>query len=458
MIAKALAVICLLFMVLLPVFAAGTPVNGRLGALTGAGDGQEMLAKVRLNESMQSEVQGSMGKSRASVTGHLSGGAASPGTATVARVTDMRSWSNPDYTRIVITLDREVHFSHHKLRQDRSGALPERIYIDIPSARIAPGVKDLPIGDGLLKMARIGQYKPDVVRVVLDVENIRDFKLFPLSDPFRIIVDVRGERRLELSRMETSIRPAEPPLRKPTRHVDPIRGEDSTQQSFMPAKIRRVVIDPGHGGHDPGAVAVNGLKEKDVVLELGMRLSRRIKQDLGLDVIMTRSSDVFLPLEERTAIANKVNADLFVSIHANAALNKSASGIETYYLNLAKTDKAARVAARENNTSLEKVGQLQTILFDLMANAKINESARLADDVQKSLCGRIGKIYPSVRNLGVKQGPFYVLLGATMPSILVESGFISNTHEADLFADQGYQDAVVNGIVDGIREYIRQIH
>ena len=139
-------------------------------------------------------------------------------------------------------------------------------------------------------------------------------------------------------------------------------------------------------------------------------------------------------------------------------MNRSAAGIETYYLNLAKTDKAARVAARENNTSLEKVGLLQAILFDLMANYKINDSARLAEEVQKNLCDRVSKKYDGTRNLGVKQGPFYVLVGATMPSILVETAFISNEHEAGLLENKEYQETTASGILQGIRNYIKGLH
>ncbi|MRR53053.1 MAG: N-acetylmuramoyl-L-alanine amidase [Deltaproteobacteria bacterium] len=373
-----------------------------------------------------------------------------------ALVTDLRSWSNPDYTRIAVTLDREVTFTPHKLRRDPQVSLPERIYIDFAGARIAPGVKDISIGDGLLKTARVGQFRSDVVRVVLDIENIQDYKIFPLSDPFRVIIDVKGERRTEISRLENTIQASRP---EPVPEREPVRVERvSTGSSFKPAKIRRIVVDPGHGGHDPGAIGADGLKEKDIVLSIGLKLARQLKEQLGLDVVMTRSTDVFIPLEERTAIANKVNADLFLSIHANASLNRSASGIETYYLNLAKSDKAVRVAARENNTSLEKVGLLQNILFDLMANYKINDSARLADDVQKSLHGKLEKKYSGVKNLGVKQGPFYVLLGATMPSILVETAFISNEHDAELLADSNYHEATAAGIVEGVRSYIKQLH
>jgi N-acetylmuramoyl-L-alanine amidase len=201
----------------------------------------------------------------------------------------------------------------------------------------------------------------------------------------------------------------------------------------------------------------DGTKEKDVVLEMGLRLAKKIREELGIDVVMTRSSDIFIPLEERTAIANKVNADLFISIHANSSLSKSAAGIETYYLNLAKTEKAARVAARENNTSLDKVNLLQAILFDLMANYKLNDSARLADDVQKNLYRKIDKQFGGTRNLGVKQGPFYVLVGATMPSILVETAFISNGTEVERLKNSKYQDTTVSGIVEGIREYIASL-
>jgi len=373
-----------------------------------------------------------------------------------ALLTEVRTWSNPDYTRIAVTLDREVKFTYHKLKRNQEAALPERIYIDIAGARMAVGVRDIPIGDGLLKMARVGQYRPNVVRVVLDIENIRNYKIFPLSDPYRIIIDVKGERKAEISRLDDSLS-ANVPL-PDTGDAPPADEKEPRPKMIKPGKVRRIVVDPGHGGHDPGALGPDGIKEKDVVLEIGSKLSRKIREEMGIDVVMTRSTDVFIPLEERTAIANKVNADLFVSIHANASLNKSASGIETYYLNLAKTDKAARVAARENNTSLEKVGLLQSILFDLMANYKINDSARLAEDVQKSLVHRITRRHSEVKNLGVKQGPFYVLVGATMPSILVETAFISNEHEADLLTDQEYQETTASGILDGIRTYIKALH
>lgn len=369
-----------------------------------------------------------------------------------ALVTELRYWSNPDYTRIAVTLDRDVPYEYHQLKQGASGKLPPRLYLDLKGARLAKGIKDVPIGDGLLRMARVGQYRSDIVRIVLDIDTMKEFKIFPLSDPARIIIDVKGERRTEFSRIDQSIEAAPPAAAEIKVQVPEEKKGAATK--FKPGKIRRIVVDPGHGGHDPGAMNPDGTREKDVVLGIGLKLAKKIREELGIDVVMTRSTDVFIPLEERTAIANKVNADLFVSIHANASLNRSTTGIETYYLNLAKTAKAAQVAARENNTSLEKVSLLQATLFDLMANYKLNDSARLADDVQKAVCKMVAKQYIGVKNLGVKQGPFYVLVGATMPSILVETAFISNENEAGRLKDPEYQETTAAGIIEGIKGYI----
>jgi N-acetylmuramoyl-L-alanine amidase len=441
---------------LVPLAAGAQGISGTELTSNTLTNGRIQICKVNVRDTAgKGTVSQRIGGSKSEAGQTLGDDIGSPGLPQ-ALVTDLRYWSNPDYTRVVVTLDREVAFTPHKLRRDNQSSLPERIYIDFDSARIAPGVKDVSIEDGLLKSARVGQYRPNVVRVVLDIENIHDYKIFPLSDPFRIIIDVKGERKTEISRLEDTIRASRP---EPVPAKEPGRTErGNTVTRFKPAKIRRIVIDPGHGGHDPGAMGADGLKEKDIVLSIGLKLARQLKEQLGIDVVMTRSTDVFIPLEERTAIANKVNADLFLSIHANASLNKSASGIETYYLNLAKTDKAARVAARENNTSLEKVGLLQNILFDLMANYKINDSARLADDVQKALHGRLEKKYSGIKNLGVKQGPFYVLVGATMPSILVETAFVSNEHDAELLKDSDYQESTAAGILEGVRNYIKELH
>ncbi|MFZ3209406.1 MAG: AMIN domain-containing protein, partial [Geobacteraceae bacterium] len=168
-----------------------------------------------------------------------------------ALVKEMRYWSNPDYTRVAVTLDREVKFEPNHLPANRETDTTSRLYIDLSDARIAPGIKDIPIGDGLLKTARIAQYRPDIVRVVLDMESIKDYKIFTFSDPFRIIIDVKGGQRAEFSRLpETSIAPMPPPV--PATSTQ--QTEEKPKSSARPAiaKVRRIVVDPGHGGHDPG--------------------------------------------------------------------------------------------------------------------------------------------------------------------------------------------------------------
>jgi N-acetylmuramoyl-L-alanine amidase len=352
-------------------------------------------------------------------------------------VTELKHWSTPDYTRVSVALEQDAKFEYHKI--------PSRLYIDINGAHLNRGVKDLTIGDGLLKSVRIAQYRAGTVRVVLDLDSIKEYKVFTFSDPFRIIVDVKGDRRQEISASKEVIE---------TPKHEPAPEKQKPAQPFKPGKIRRIVVDPGHGGHDPGAMSPSGTREKDIVLQIGTKLADRIRQDLGIDAVMTRSTDVFIELQERTAIANKVGADLFVSVHANASVNHAANGIETYYLNLAKTEKVAQLAAKENGTSLEKVSLLQAVLFDLMANYKLNDSAHLANEVQRALHKKALTGYPAVKNLGVKQGPFYVLVGATMPSILVETAFVSNERDEQKLKDPAYQDLTADGILTGIKGYI----
>jgi len=380
--------------------------------------------------------------------------------AVPAQLTEVRHWSTPDYTRIAVTLSHETPFEKHEIAKAPGSGILSRIFFDVNGARLAPGAKDLAIADGLLKSVRVAQYKPDTVRVVLDVDNIKDYKIFTFSDPFRIIVDVKGEKPAEISALSPAVSaPVQSSVEtlkelQTQLHRESATMKPSPRPRLKPGSIRRIVVDPGHGGKDPGAVGLSGLQEKDVVLAIGQKVAKKLKDDLGIDAVMTRSTDVFIELQERTAIANQVGADLFISIHANAALNRKASGIETYYLNLAKTEKAAQLAARENGTSLEKVSLLQAVLFDLMANYKLNDSAHLAEEVQKALFKRLAGQDPSTKNLGVKQGPFYVLVGATMPSILVESAFISNLQDEMKLADPHYLEETAEGIIDGVVAYI----
>ncbi|MDY6905753.1 MAG: N-acetylmuramoyl-L-alanine amidase [Thermodesulfobacteriota bacterium] len=356
-------------------------------------------------------------------------------------VTNLRYWSNPSYTRVVIDADNKTTFTHNLLRKDPKNGKPPRLYVDVNNSRLDRELsRQIPINDDLLKNVRAGQFTPSAVRVVIDIKSFERYNIFSLNNPFRIVIDVMGENGSATT-------------------ADAGRSAQQTGPASLAEqlslKVRRIVIDPGHGGKDSGAPGCQyGVKEKEIVLEIAQKLATKIHRELACETIITRTGDEFLTLEERTAIANMKNADLFVSIHTNACPSDGAYGIETYFLNFATDEDAMRVAALENSTSRKNISDLQEILQDLMQNAKINESSRLAGYVQNSLCGELKKHYNRIKNKGVKQAPFYVLLGAQMPAILVETGFISNRMECDRLVNTTYQDRLCNGIVKGLKAYI----
>ncbi|MFW6332310.1 MAG: N-acetylmuramoyl-L-alanine amidase [Thermodesulfobacteriota bacterium] len=368
----------------------------------------------------------------------------------------LRVWSNPNYTRIVVDADHPTSFRHHLLNPDTAHHKPQRLYIDFDNSRLGRKLeKVIPINDNLLTATRAGQRNPNVVRVVVDIKSFQSYKVFALQNPFRTIIDIWGTETLyaESSKPPPVSEPVMPVVNRPS--TLPITPQDLAKQLAL--GVRRIVIDPGHGGHDPGAPGcMKGVNEKDIVLQIALRLARKIRRELGCEVILTRSDDRFLSLEERTAIANTKNADLFVSIHANAHTDRRAYGLETYFLNLATDEDAVRVAARENATSRKNISDLQTILSDLMKNSKINESSRLAGYVQKSMTSHLKGHYSNIKDKGVKQAPFYVLLGAQMPSILVEAAFISNPRECKRLMDGNYQEHLSSAIIRGIRAYITE--
>ncbi len=377
----------------------------------------------------------------------------------LVEVKSLRFWSNPGYTRVVLDLSREAEYRFATLPPEPKEGVGPRVYVDISGSQRGRGLdRLLEIDDGLLRRVRTGAPAPGKTRVVLDLVGKADFKVFHLEDPYRIIIDVGGERQPVISSNPPELRSL-PPGRD-----DGIAGlldkapRDEPPSLHLPKDkgkggLRRIVVDAGHGGKDPGAVGPNGVLEKDVTLAMAKRLKKHLEKDLGCEVILTRDRDVFLPLEERTAIANKVGADLFISLHANASPHRTAYGTETYYLNLAKNEQAAAVAARENGTTLKEVSDLEAILFDLMANSKINESGRLAAEIQKSLVDQLSRKYSNVKDLGVRQGPFYVLLGATMPSVLVEAAFISHRREEARLTDGNFQDHTARAISRAVRNY-----
>lgn len=399
-------------------------------------------------------------------------------------VLPVKYWSSDNYTRVVIMASGPVNYKEVLLEETKN--TPRRLYIDFKKSYIEPQYRaPVPIEDGLLRRIRTGQFSPDTVRVVLDIESIGNYKIFSLPDPFRVVIDVRGniaEKQPEKPKPISIVKSPEQ-IKKEFNEQDDstaivvlrdrkkiavskkAKVAEAKNDTLPPAQplslaqqlglgVKRIVIDPGHGGKDPGAMAF-GMKEKDIVLGIAKKLAPVLERELACEVILTRSDDTFIPLEERTAIANTKNADLFVSLHINAHPSAKVRGLETYYLNLTTNAEAMRVAARENATSTHQMSDLQDILSDIMKNSKINESSRLAQQVHNTILSTAEQRgYTDIKNLGVKQAPFYVLIGAQMPAILIEIAFISNETDVQNLQDPKFLDMLTEEITSGIRAYV----
>jgi N-acetylmuramoyl-L-alanine amidase len=222
-------------------------------------------------------------------------------------------------------------------------------------------------------------------------------------------------------------------------------------------KLGRVVIDAGHGGKDTGTIGPNGLMEKDLVLDVALRLGRLINERLGADVVYTRSSDVFIPLEERTKIANDQRADLFISVHANSSAESSATGVETYYFNLTSDKKGLDLASRENATSVSSISDLNDMLHRAVLQAKLEESREFAQKIQQALWVNSKRMNNKAHDRGVRQAPFVVLIGATMPSVLAEIGFVSNPHDERLMKRSDQRDKIAEALLRGVTQYANSL-
>ncbi|HHO75428.1 MAG TPA: N-acetylmuramoyl-L-alanine amidase, partial [Deltaproteobacteria bacterium] len=372
------------------------------------------------------------------------------GSSSHATVKKVRQWSNKDYNRVVIDLEKEIPFSTMTLGPDKNAGRPDRLVIDLDNARTLPGAQyKTSVNEGILSDIRLSQFNRDKVRVVLDLTGKPYYETFILQDPPRLVIDVSSNRKSikDVASYQSNIKK----VRSGTPTIMPTDMPSIASQFSL--KVSRIVIDPGHGGKDPGALGPGGIKEKDITLAIGKLLAKRLKQE-GFEVYLTRQTDVFLTLEERTTFANRKKADLFISIHVNSNVDTSVRGIETYFLNLTTDASAIEVAARENATSSKSISDLQLIINDLMLNSKINESSKFADSVHKYVMSSAKNVGYRGRDLGVRQAPFYVLLGAQMPSILVELGFITNSTDLSLLRKETYQKTMVDGIAKGINNYI----
>jgi N-acetylmuramoyl-L-alanine amidase len=479
------------------------------------------------------------------------------------RVTGLRHWSTPDYSRIAVDLDGGIKFESQRI------AGPDRIFFDLLNTRLDSQLlaRSFDVDDSFLKKIRISQFQPGRTRVVLEVNDVSDFRASLKSDPPRLVIDVRSkEGRNQALKQATpredsspvsgddkadaqttlakhatkaesptdspnpcrdpgsdsdncptaseekvspqnvvvsragvkktivdaddddqpaasSVAQLDPPKIKPARKtVPPVAASELpiSKKSKQPApsddvvareaqptasgdrsltralglKIGKIVIDPGHGGHDTGTIGPKGLQEKDLVLDVSRRLGKLLTTRLGSEVIYTRRDDTFIPLETRTAIANQEGADLFVSVHANSSHDPDARGVETYYLNFTSSPDALEVAARENAVSEKTIHELQDLVKKIALKEKIEESQEFAGDVESSLHSGLAAKNPGLRDRGVKKAPFIVLIGANMPSILAEISFVSNPGDERKLRTPDYRQRIAESLYRGIAKYV----
>jgi N-acetylmuramoyl-L-alanine amidase len=457
-------------------------------------------------------------------------GGESPKSVDAPRIEKIKTSVTPNSTEIVLELEDSVQYVSGRI------ANPDRIYFDLQSARLSPAVArgNVRVSGDLLTKVRVAQNQFGVVRVVLDVNGVKDYAASLLQKPPRLVIELYGDsagpsktailQAAKSTKAENPVpateRPApsetaisaeaipssmptpnltsakeavssdgssaavpavakplpapvktlrttstknpatgKPDLVQPAATPQPTRDGQSTLTRALGLKIGRIVIDAGHGGHDTGTIGPTGLMEKDLCLDVALRLGKIIQQKLpGADIVFTRSDDTFIPLEERTHIANQTKADLFISIHANSSPDHGARGVETYYLNLKGSAEAMEVAARENSVSQENIHDLQDVVKRIAQTEKIDESRELAADIQDSLSKRIQKTAKPVKNRGVRKAPFVVLIGADMPSILTEISFLSNASDEQLLKKPEHRQRIAEGVYQGVAAYLESLN
>lgn len=421
-----------------------------------------------------------------------------------ATIKDIQRVVLPDAVRVTIELDAEVPFHEERL------ADPARVFLDLFSTDAAPALVDRTLrydaDDDVVRQVRVGRRPKNTTRVVLETAGVSSYSVYALYDPYRLVIDCARAAPRAAPAMQHDL-PSPPLARRKfaanwtsqlpsgrpaaTRLLAAVRASLQTEASAalpapvsvdelpahrpeplapataMPAKnlgggfsiarqlglnVSRIVVDPGHGGHDPGAEG-QGVSEAELVLDIALRLEAILKKTPGIDVILTRRTDDFVPLQERTAIANREGADLFLSIHANASSSPQARGIETYFLNFANSQRSAAVAARENSASGQAMGALPDMIKAIALNNKLDESRDFASQIQRAMLQKLRLANKALKDLGVKQAPFVVLIGAAMPSVLAEISFVTNPQEARLLRGSPYRQRIAEALSAAIRTY-----
>lgn len=350
-------------------------------------------------------------------------------------VVDVRTWSYEAYTRVVLELSRKVRLPSAglvRLAPNRRAGRPERLYLDVPGIWVGRRYeKGVEVGDGLLAGVRVGQNTLRQSRLVIDLERYDHHRIFTLPSPPRIVVDVYGDsaphRREANERLPTGLR-----------------------------RVHTVVVDPGHGGRDPGATGIGGLREKDVNLAIARRLAKRLESS-GFKVVLTRSKDRWVNLEERTAIAESAGGDVFISIHANSSEKAGTRGFEIYTLDENHERHSLQVASRENGVPSSELNPLQRALAKLRVDEAASHSNRLARLVHHEVIAGARKRKHSLPDLGIKKGPFYVLFMSSMSSVLIETGFLTNRDDAKLLRSARYHRELADSITKGVVGYRRMM-
>ena len=366
-----------------------------------------------------------------------------------AQVKNLDYFTTSNWTRVILTLDKKAVYTYQALKKDFKQKKPPRFYIDIKNSVLPKEFKKKIVSNnGIIKKLRIAQFNPQTTRLVIDLYTLTETKVFAtkLGKEHKIIIDILGNSESpQLNAILDELK------------QDNKKSSNINLAEAFGLKVKRIIIDPGHGGKDPGAVGNKQYYEKKIVLKLALMLKKELKKALPkIDILLTRETDKFISLEKRTAFANSKKGDLFISLHCNALENTKVRGIETYYLSLTKNKTALNLAARENSSSLKNISDLQAILNDLINQTKVPESKKLAEVVQKNIVQELKKKY-APRNLGVKKAPFLVLIGSQMPSILVEVGFLTNKNERILLSRNSYLKEISQGITKGVVSYTKSI-
>lgn len=381
-----------------------------------------------------------------------------------AEVLSLRYHQHPDFFRIVLEIEKIREFYSAELKD------PERLYLDIFQARLKSGLHgtSYQINSPGVKTLRLAQKNPSTVRLTIELVPgaKQNEKIYYLKNPNRLVVDVYARPGPE----PAAPRPpasSSPSGSRPSGSETAAR--DSSPQPPSPSAsgyslvrqlglgVKRIVLDPGHGGADPGCISPSGLKEKDVALDLARRLKTMLETQGKFEVFLTRETDLSLPLEKRTAFANQKGADLFISIHLNASPRKNRTGVETFYLNFSPDPAVNELAARENASSTKNIREMKLIVDKIIKNSKYEESRDLAEKIHSNLLQHLKHNFGPRDDLGVKGGPFWVLIGSEMPAVLVEASHLSNAKEEAALKTETYREAVATGLFRGIIEYVKSL-